>query len=110
MNDQEYIRKAVELADGFEYRAANDYYYINHEAICRGAPKRYFMNALAAQLARQAHALDNVSVTLYGTGLAEVVRFTDGEGEEILALCETVDRNMSIIRAIVDSKVLETET
>ena len=105
MNDQDYIRKAVELADGWEF--------IGVSVICSpsmtyvgGTAMPECLDALAAQLVRQVDAKMGVSIRIV-SGAAEIrvvmmmacsSRTTETFGP---------DRTMNTIKAIVDSGVLE---
>lgn len=105
MNEQEYIRKAVELADGWS---------IDKRGHIHTALRGHFgfweiqeiQDALAAQLVRQidAPALDaDLESTKFGVDL-----YLAPHSVKALVTFECKrDRTMNTIKAIVDSKVLE---
>jgi len=107
--DQDYIRKGVELADGFEIADAWIWKIYGTPQHFRPAnqPPQYLLDALAAQLVRQVDALAEVSVEVF-QGWSAV---RDAEPPTIsrfdLAAAYGPDRTMNTIKAIVDSKVLE---
>ena len=92
MND--YIKKAVELADGFSFND-KDAYFSTDELGCM------WLDALAAQLVRQVDALGTVTLNIYDRG-TEV-----GKSGQPWATGIAHDRTMNTIKAIVDSGVLE---
>ena len=106
MNDQDIIRKAVELADGFGLMPGwDEAFYVEQPwdelSSSFKDPDQWMLDALAAQLVRQVDALpvprflvDSVGATLYGE---------KGQGTFIRG----PDRTMNTLRAIVESKVLE---
>jgi hypothetical protein len=105
MKDEDYIRKAVELADGWglviQKGDAFAIFPPNTRPIqCHF---RFVRDALAAQLVRQ------VDATQYEVCIApsytEVGDFSE-DGEECLAVEDGSDRTMNTIKAIVDSGVL----
>jgi len=112
MTDQDYIRKAVELADGWQLHPKNHAFVgptwpIQFSFNGRHQTPQQVKDALAAQLVRQVDALDGWELeawpnetTLHPRGLGtefDSCRFVEGK-----------DRTMNTIKAIVDSKVLET--
>lgn len=120
MSDEEYIRKAVELADGFKQRSEGfirefDDSGANFINFYLEWPEledelRFGLDALAAQLVRQVDALG----PNYAMQLARDVVCVDiyePEGPRLLAHAQSCidgpNRTMNTIRAIVDSKVLE---
>jgi hypothetical protein len=108
MNDTDYIRKAVELADGwdlaegqltlpngkFTYVTKNDF-------------PQYYLDALAAQLVRQVDALEGYWILHDGHGMAIIHsnRIDDGFPQRV----QNSDRTLNTIRCIVDSGVLDTD-
>ena len=106
----DYIRKGVELADGFEvYNSSGlDRIYQAEWATHQCYPAidnchQWALDALAAQLVRQVDALGRVSLTV-GPNATQVL-FGDLSSQNQLS--KSVDRTMNTIKAIVDSKVLE---
>lgn len=110
MTDQGYIRKAVELADGWKWigryddgidwaaRAAE----IEFERL--DTDNQFVRDALVAQLVRQADAIILYRVRIEPTGT-----FIDheGTGERIADSCLAGGRTMNTTKVIVDSKILE---
>lgn len=116
MDDNDYIRKAVELADGWGfdgiwlcYGDAGAKIHDGEHAFDKPMPN-YLKDALAAQLVRQMDALDKFGVMQWATGDVDVMEYTATdnplEREHILASRSAPDRAMNTIKAIVDSKVL----
>ena len=113
MSDQDYIRKAVELADGWGDLELG-FLSVRLSGPPETTPKRYrrLLDALAAQLVRQVDALEGtqVAITRSGcvcAGIAEQI----GRRIERKHYAEITgpDRTMNTIKAIVDSGVLEAE-
>lgn len=115
MKDEDYIRKAVELADGWEYAG--------HDSIqdwIRG-PKYFqplsqidpwMIDALAAQLVRQVDALKPVdlrSIYIMIDGFGSVAVHDMSDMNYVKAHVSGPDRTMNTIKAIVDSKVLDND-
>ena len=102
----DYIRKAVELADGFHVDSSG----------CHRTPRdncvehQVYMDALAAQLVRQICAISKYDVIISKDG-TEV--FSGGHVKgieydiETISMSRSDDMTMNTIKAIVDSKVLE---
>ncbi len=108
MIDEDYIRKAVELADGWEIEAEKDgRVWVTGARFSGtiGALTQPDLDALAAQLVRQVDALDNVDITIHGT--FSDLEIHDGHGWLPKQMPEGPDRTMNTIKAIVDSKRLE---
>ncbi len=117
MNDQGYIRKAVELADGF------DYYEQSRQIVLTYGPSEYdfistftedldrwFLDALAAQLVRQVDAIDSISLDNKGGEFPEIIVWNFRPGKNRMAASQRgPDRTMNTIKAIVDSGVLSEE-
>ena len=102
MNNEEYIRKAVSLADGFEWDNDNDVYaHTQYGRLNFAYNEPILLDHIAAQLVRQVDGL---------TGCLELIAF-DGE-TNIMDQANSVgcgqgnDRTMNTIKAIVDSGVL----
>ncbi len=103
------IRKAVELADGWEL--SHDNFYVAND-VCGASIERInqpALDALAAQLVRQVDALpvgkfpDDAPTTVYIlNGNTDV-----WHKRKMIAQHEGSDRTMNTINAIVDSGVLE---
>ncbi len=97
MNDQDYILKAVELADGWRYWG-NDYFVV--KGVFIHAPTWVIKDALAAQLVRQVDNLGTVDIQIFGRG----TEINQSGHESTVRIAS--DRTMNTIRAIVDSEVL----
>ena len=109
MNDQDYIRKAVELADGWQCHSS----FVIISAPLQNTEiedlGRCHKDALAAQLTRQVESSGDYYVAQYGDGRTSVNQFSGG-----LQLSTSIrpkdisvaDRTMSTIKAIVDSGTL----
>ena len=103
MNNQDYIRKAVGLADGYDVGLSTD------EGCWIVPPHgkrdewhsswQWVQDAVAAQLVRQV-GITGAHVVV-GDGTA--IRI----GSRLVGVSEGPDRTINTIRAIVDSKVLE---
>ena len=91
MNDQDYIRKAVELADGWSIDILSRY------GLDVGK------DALAAQLVRQVEKTHYI--TVYGTQVDICSRPPDDFEWDYIG--KKGERTLNTIKAIVDSKVLE---
>ena len=107
----DYIRKAVELADGFEVVADNLAISGLRLLPCDpDNPHQVFLDALAAQLVRQICAISKYDVIISKDG-TEV--FSGGHVKgieydiETISMSRSDDMTMNTIKAIVDSKVLE---
>ncbi len=101
MNDQDYIRAAVALADGWQYQQI----YFAYLPGCDDAHhlgSQVVLDALAAQLVRQVDATDCEVCT--GQDHAEIYNQKTQETELIF---RGGNRTMNTIKVIVDSKVLE---
>lgn len=108
MNDQKYIRKAVELAKGWILETSWHYppdVRFGDLAFRLNPSSRYYqlmLDALAAQLVRQVEDKGwNVLVQYCNVSVSKW-----GEPPAIDADYETNDRTMNTIKAIVDSGVL----
>ena len=119
MNNQDYIRKAVVLSDGFHFDIASGYRWVcggddppfHFEGQWNLIPdfhKQIFLDALAAQLVRQVDAtsydIDTCSDEVYVWHMNDM---NDGIVND--AIEKGPDRTMNTLRAIVDSGVLESE-
>ena len=101
MNDQDYIRKAVELADGWSI-SQKDILTTAHHGYFGNIEDIEILDALAAQLVRQVDALDDPWVTEYPR---KSIIYSDSLCQHI-AEVKGPDRTMNTIKAIVDSGVL----
>jgi hypothetical protein len=102
MTDQDYIRKAVELADGWDLFQDVDCLYIDVDGRTFEEDHQLILDALAAQLVRQVDA-QGEEVWVCSTE----VEITDMQDR--LILIEGPDRTLNTIKAIVESGVLETD-
>lgn len=98
MNNEDYIRKAVELADGFEWDAERDVIiYTQYGQLNCARDEPMCLDHLAAQLVRQVerkgYAFESNASMQSSVGL---VKHVSGN-----------DRTMNTIKAIVDSGVLD---
>ena len=101
MNDQDYIRKAVELADGFAPEALQ---ISNTDDMVVGFEEQFFLDALAAQLCRQVDALPMIWVCAENdTSCVQHSEFGTRAVER------GPDRTMNTIKAIIDSGVLDND-
>jgi len=113
MNDQDYIRTAVELADGWEI-IGNDVVFsdgwLAHEPrFLNYSLPEWAKDALAAQLVKQVDALDDFWVDSDNYGTAKVwIGDLDGPKSRI-AKSNDDNRSMNTIKVIVDSKVIESQ-
>lgn len=104
MNDQDIIRKAVELADGWSYQPI-DFVWIHQH----GADEAYslevqwVLDALAAQLVRQVDALPEPKPMIICSATACSVVHPD---ESYLMEGNDAGRTMNTLRAIIESGVL----
>lgn len=117
MNDQDYIRKAVELADNFNLGNCDTWWIREptHASVyvyCKW-PTHWFLAALAAQLRLQAqadpHIVFEIAVVDFGSYVTMIIYNPDGD-EEVTPLRFVANETreaMAFIKAIVDSKVLE---
>lgn len=106
MTDDEYIRKAVEMADGWLEVDDGAWFAtpFGHLNSMRNLHSAYY-DALAAQLVRQCTnsvIIYDDHTTVWGAEVQTVV----GPGAQIIALVGGPDRTMNTIRAIVGSGVL----
>jgi len=109
MNNEQYIRKAVELADGWSIGEMNsDVVHIPDTAYHGYIDLTYVKDALAAQLVRQVDALPNEYHLVSGREslLIEIDDEAEGMGFKNIAWVEGPDRTMNSIKAIIDSGVL----
>lgn len=117
MNNQNYIRKAVELVGWKWDDSASGYDYVKPPVVSRGLVKEYWLraddpiilDALAAQLVRQVDPHHHVDITWM------TCEVRNGETGKRLAYVEFrgttppyegCNRTMNTIKAIVDSGVL----
>ncbi len=111
MTDQDYIRKAVELADGWSIPETPELTYCapNFDPLCHGHFNDYVdempqwhKDALAAQLVRQVDGLSDYSGVRVRPDITEL--FLD---QGAMAIATGDNRTMNTIKAIVDSKELK---
>ena len=112
-NDQDYIRKAVEIAEP-KFRMRRDsegfvHYYgeSDHEFIgtlFEEGLDQYLVDALAAELVRMVDAREDFSLRCYDEFTSLFLR---QNGMRLLAKVSSEGRSMNSIKAIVDSGVLE---
>ncbi len=103
MTDSDYIRAAVELAEGWTAEPSricvnNAVFYIDL------ADGQWVIDALAAQLVRQVDAAPKIHFESGGVGQVNVWRESEPWNRRTHA--EGPDRTMNTIKAIVDSGVL----
>lgn len=116
MNDQDYIRKAVEIADGWKWIGSYDDgidYAVRaaeYEFDKLDTDQQIIRDALAAQLVRQIDTGQNSRIVSTSGGVSVMTDYFE-EGRRIGYRCvaeETgPDRTMNAIKAIIDSEVLE---
>ena len=109
MNDKYYIRAAVQLAENFWGTSVQAYgpssFHRPYASFEVDSPDtRLFLAGLADQLLDQIDAHDSAWTDISSSGL---VRIFAGDGDKEVATQFGSDRRMNIIRAVVDSKVLE---
>ncbi len=115
MDNQDYIRKAVELADGWRYFRKDSpenpisYYATPVDDSWWNWDSWHpcHLDALAAQLVRQVDTLEKYHITYSTTG--EWVRVSDvtsGPEMKVRYTAKDSGRTMNTIKAIVDSNVL----
>lgn len=101
------IRKAVELADGFEVHDERELRVLtNHGTFYVDYDEQFFLDALAAQLVRQVDVL-GLDVRLQKTIAAIYEVHKDGRIRNTKAYRRGNDRTMLTITAIVESGVLD---
>ena len=105
----DYIRKAMELADGFDLTEdqltlPSGHYFM---VCCNDVIRPWMLDALAAQLVRQVDALDEYwfDNDKYCGSVVDSLGSSVGFSES--PTDEPYDRTMNTIKAIVDSGVLE---
>ena len=109
MNDQDYIRKAVELADGGEWTEQNNIrtpdgvcYYLHD-----GTFATECLDALAAQLVRQVDVMVEPEIVQRWCGVDINMRNEIGASYTVASSSIENDRTMNTIKTIVDGKVLD---
>ena len=108
MNDQDYIRKAVELADGWNegpQGLAGGPVMESRSGYKGSFREQELLDALAAQLVRQVEGREQQSLWVFTDH--SVVDFWVGGAAENRGYAEGPDRTMNTIKAIVDSGVLK---
>lgn len=121
MNDNDYIRKAIELAIGWKINIShNDFKTecvippLGVDTLENMSKNQMLMDALSAQLIRQVNELDGYSVGAGGEfdqvnrALVYGPKFVAWRGH-VIGDSDGKDLTMNIIRAIIDSEVLENE-
>lgn len=118
MNDQDYIRAGVELADGWELGGQKrevmppDFNGVFSYVDDLG---QVLTDALAAQLRKQAqsdpHIVFKISVADSASYVEMIIYNPNGdeESEPLRFVANETDEAMAFIKLIVDSKVLETD-
>lgn len=114
MTDQEYILKAVELADGWRLNQfGQDLIMVPGMAIGHvvkaGDPHAIVVDALAAQLRRQVNVTGKYVVHIE-PHMVIVCSISEKDGSHrkvIETVADDGDESMNTIKAVVDSKVLE---
>ena len=102
MTDNDYIKKAVELADGWTWTML----CALEKSVLKG---RGTVDALAAQLVRQVDALDTPdTVEITHDSVWVGYRSKNNESWKRTKRTKSRDRTMNTIKAIVDSGVLFT--
>ena len=112
MNDNDYIRKAVEMANGFEISHPDDkrletYYFptgMGHK-VRKGHAPQIFLDALAAQLVRQVESPYYVAMTLHHSAVMKIASLR--QDSEISFVENEFEWAMNTIKVIIDSKVLK---
>ncbi len=109
MNDQDYIRKAVELANGFggdSFSMWIDALGTNIGSVSDySEPEQWALDALAAQLIRQVDATHHYAV-ITDIENTQIEDWKSGTGIMIIK-SNGYDRTMNTIKAIVDSEILK---
>lgn len=116
MNDQEYICKGIELADGWDLThiyAGEDIAAYNpngkeypEASFVLQTPSQSGNDALAAQLVRQVDAIDGCEVIVDPYVVHVFVAYKTGV-KRAIGTGHSDDRTMNTIKAIVDSGVLK---
>lgn len=104
MTDEEYIRKAVEVADGWQYCDKGQ--YENQDGLLFDFDMQVFLDALAAQLVRQVDALNTGHTVCVDRDGVDVEIDNGGLLPKLLLRISGPDRTMNAIKAIVRSGVL----
>ena len=120
MNDQDYARKAIALADGWSITIDDDgemtsFYApmwlpqatvkeLSTSGVRLDKLSQQMLDALAAQLVRQVDALRNPSVGVITSELGSIHIWRESK---LLTESTQLGRTMNTIKAIVDSKVLK---
>lgn len=109
MSDEEYIRKAVELAEGWYFFDDDRVECCTNGHYTFDVDDQIFLDALAAQLARQVDAIEGIEFDSKGSNEVYVWDHRPGKNR-VAAHGISTDRTSNTIKAIVDSGVLETVT
>ena len=117
MDDNDYIRAAVELADGFGLKDRQyffcDLFSVTLLATLQSHPIQPFLDALAAQLRKQAqfdpHITFHISVNDSASYVEMLVWNPNGdeEAQPLQFVAQETDEAIAFIKVIVDSKVLK---
>ena len=99
----DYIRKAVQLADGWHVSSDDCVTTDEFGGLAHPTESEILLDALAAQLVRQVDAIDAIYVMSYPDKSAVI----DDGLLDVVGIHEGPDRTMNTIKAIIDSKVLE---
>lgn len=103
MNEQDYIKAAVELADGWTYHDGDCSHEETERWFIGCKLPQVWLDALAAQLVRQIPKPYGIWQYPIGVSISSM----DLEDGRELSKVEGPDRTMNTIKAIVDSKVLK---
>lgn len=112
MTDEDYIRKAVELAEGWTYRRGGSYDIVDFpdgSSECPALPMDpWWLDALSTQLRRQAIVHGYLISSSNEVTQIKAVRDTyNTHVHEPVGRAQGKDFVMNDIKAIVDSKVLQ---
>jgi len=122
MDSNEYIKNAVLLADGWDIDNCEsgdpDYDYIsfagggewhyNEDPMWIADIPEIFLDALAAQLTRQVDAVILFDIRVREDGV-EMWQLLEASSQWEMTKTQSPDRTMNTIKAIIDSKVLNTD-
>ena len=105
----DYIKRVVELADGFDIHYARVLRVLtNHGTFYVDYDEQFFLDALAAQLVRQVDAIENFELLIRRDVTQLINVYSEAfEMDEMIEYSGGHGRTMNTIRAIVDSGVLE---
>ena len=121
MADQDTLRAGIELADGFSvagvaglflHMDVKDEEFPYHIHTSLDSPAKFFIDALAAQLRKQAqsdpHIAFNISVVDSAAYVEMLIYCPNGdeEAQPLRFVGHELEESIAFIKAIVDSKVL----